>query len=105
MILRFVLTFALNVGCEILQLDIDISFLYGNLKSVYMIQLQGFVDGSSRVRLLQKCIYDPINSIAFEIWAKEPCLLVREEVLLFLCFASILIMAKKYRPSKDFKIC
>jgi hypothetical protein len=38
-ILRFVLSFALHLGYELFQLDIDIAYLYGNLKeTIYMIQ-------------------------------------------------------------------
>ena len=58
MILRFVLSFALHLGYELYQLDIDTAYLYGNLKeTIYMIQPEGFDDGSGRVCLLKKCIY------------------------------------------------
>jgi hypothetical protein len=53
-ILRFVLSFALHLGYELFQLDIDNAYLYGNLKeTIYMIQPEGFDDGSGRVYLLQ----------------------------------------------------
>ena len=45
-ILRFVLSFALHLGYELYQLDIDTAFLYGNRKeTIYMIQPEGFDDG------------------------------------------------------------
>jgi hypothetical protein len=54
-ILRFVHSFALHLGYELYQLDIDTAYLYGNLKeTIYMIQPEGFDDGSGRVCLLQK---------------------------------------------------
>ena len=38
-ILRFVLSFALHLGYELYQLDIDTAYLYGNLKeTIHMIQ-------------------------------------------------------------------
>ena len=53
-ILRFVLSFALHLGYELYQLDIDTAYLYGNLKeTTYMIQPEGFDDGSGRVCLLK----------------------------------------------------
>jgi hypothetical protein len=57
-ILRFVLSFALHLGYELFQLDFDTAYLYGNLKeTIYMMQPEGFDDGSGRVCLLQKFIY------------------------------------------------
>ena len=62
-ILRFVLSFALHLGYELYQLDIDTTYLYGNLKeTIYMIQPEGFDDGSGRVCLLQKCLYGTFGS-------------------------------------------
>ena len=53
-ILKFVPSFALHLGYELNQMGIDTAYLYGNLKeTIYMIQ----PEGSSRVSLLQKCIY------------------------------------------------
>jgi len=91
-ILRFVLSFALDLGYELYQLDIDTAYLYGNLKeTIYMIQPEGFDDGSVRICLLQKCIYGLkqserewhfrlshfLKSIGFEMCPKEQCLLVK----------------------------
>jgi hypothetical protein len=45
-ILRFVLSFALHLGYELYQLDIDTAYLCGNLKeTIYMIRQEGFDDG------------------------------------------------------------
>jgi hypothetical protein len=108
-ILRFVLSFALHLGYELYQLDIDTAYLYGNLKeTMYMIHPEGFDDGSGRVCLLQKCIYglkqsgrewyfvlsNFLKSIGFEICPKDPCLLVKDEVLLFIYVDDILVMSK-----------
>jgi hypothetical protein len=99
LILRFVHTSALHLGYEFFQLDIDTSYLYGNLtETIYMIQPEGFDDGSGRMCPLQNCIYalkqserewyfrlsNFLKSIRFEICPKEPCLLVKDEVLLVL---------------------
>ena len=47
-ILRFVLSFALHLGYELYQLDIDTARLHGNLKeTMYMIQPEGFDDGQA----------------------------------------------------------
>jgi hypothetical protein len=107
-ILRFVLSFALHLGYELFQLDINTAYLYRNLKeTIYMIQPEGFDDGSGRVCLLQKCIYgfkqsgrewnfllsNFLKSIGFEICPKEPCLLVKDEVLLFIYVDEILVMS------------
>ena len=44
-ILRFLLIFALHLGYEMYQLDIDTAYLYGNLKeTIYMIELEDFED-------------------------------------------------------------
>jgi len=49
-ILRFVPSFTLHLGYELYQLDIETAYLYGNLKeTIYMIQPEGFDDGSDRV--------------------------------------------------------
>jgi hypothetical protein len=51
-------TFALHLGYEIFQLDIDTAYLFGNLKeTIDIIQPECFDDGSGRVYLLQKSIY------------------------------------------------
>jgi len=107
-ILRFVLSFALHLGYELFQLDINTAYLYRNLKeTIYMIQPEGFDDGSGRVCLLQKCIYgfkqsgrewnfllsNFLKSIGFEICPKEPCLLVKDEVLPFIYVDEILVMS------------
>jgi len=48
-ILRSILSFALHLGYKLYQLDIDTVYLYGNLKeTLYMIQPEGFDDGSGR---------------------------------------------------------
>ena len=50
MILRFVLSFALHLGYELHQLEIDTAYLYENLKeTIYMIQPESFDDESGRV--------------------------------------------------------
>jgi hypothetical protein len=59
-ILTFVVSFALHLGYELYQLDIDTARLYGNLKeTIYMIQPEGFDDGSGRV-----CFYSKSASMA-----------------------------------------
>ena len=108
-ILRFVLSFALHLGYELLQLDIDTSYLSRPLKeTIYMIQPESFDDGSGRVCLLKKCIYSLkqserewyfrlsyfLKSIGFKICPKEPCWLVKDEVLLFIYVGDILVMSK-----------
>jgi hypothetical protein len=120
-ILRFVLSFALHLEYEYFQSDIDTVYLYGNLKeTIYMIQPEGFDDGSGRVCLLQKCIYGLkqsgrewyfrfsyfLKSIGFEICPKEPCLLVKDvkdEVLLFIYVDDILVMSKTKQVYERFR--
>jgi len=116
-ILRFVLSFDLHLWYELYQLDIDTDYLYGNLKETkYMIQPEGFDDGSGRVCLLQKCIYglkqswrewyfwlsNFQKSIGFEICPKEPCLLLKDKVLLFIYADDILVMSKTKRVYERF---
>jgi hypothetical protein len=108
-ILRFVLSCALHLGSKLFQLDIDTAHLYGDLKeTIYMIQPEVFDDGSGRLCLRQKCIYglkqserewyfrfsNFLKSIEFEICPKEPCLMVKDEVLLFIYVDDILVMYK-----------
>jgi hypothetical protein len=71
------------------------------------------------VCLLRKCIYGLkqwgrewyfrlssfLKSIGFEICPEEPCLLVKDEVLLFIYVDDILIMSKPSRFMEDFEIC
>jgi len=112
-ILRFVLSFFLYLGYELFQLDIDTAYVYGNLKeTIYMIQ-----PGSGRVCLLQKCLYglkqserewyfrlsNFLKSIGFEIGPKEPCLLVKDEVLLFINVDDILVMSKTKQVYERFR--
>jgi len=79
-----------------------------------MIQPESFDDGSGRVCLLQKCIYGLkrsgrewyfrfsyfLKSIGFEICPKEPCLLVKDEVLLSIYADDILVMTKDLQLRK-----
>jgi len=83
-----------------------------------MIEPEGFDDGSSRVCLLQKCIYvlkqsgrewyfrfsNFLKSIGLEIYPKEPDLLVKDEVLLFIYVDDIHFILKQSRSMKDFEI-
>jgi hypothetical protein len=73
-----------------------------------MIQPKGFDDGSGRVCLLNKSIHGMkkskrewyfrlsyfLKSIEFEICPEEPCLMVKDEVLLFIYVDDILVMSK-----------
>jgi hypothetical protein len=81
-----------------------------------MIQPEDFDDGSGRVCLLQKCIYGLkqsgrewyfrvsrfLKSIGFEICPKEPCLLVKDEVLLLIYVDDILGMSKTKQVNERF---
>ena len=93
-------------------------YLYGNLKeNIYMIQPEGFDDGSDRGCLLQKGIYglkqlgrewyfrlsNLLKSIGFEICPKEQCLLVKDEVLLFIYVDDILVMSKTKQVYERFR--
>jgi hypothetical protein len=119
-ILKYVLSFALLLGYELFQLDIDTAYLYGNLKdTIYMMKPEGFDYGSDRGCLLQKCIYglkqsgrewyfrlsNFLKSIGFEICPKEPCLLVKDEVLLFIMLVTSCLCQKQSRSMNDFEIC
>jgi hypothetical protein len=84
---------------------------------MYVIQPEGFDDGSGRVCLLQKCINglkpserewycrlsNCLISSGFEIYPKEPCLLVRDEVLLFIYVDDILLMSKTKQVYERFR--
>jgi len=86
-------------------------------ETIYMIQPEGFYDGSGRVCLLKKCIYGLkqsgrewyfrlsylMKSIGFEICPKEPCLLVEDEVLLFIYVDDILVMSKTKQVYERFR--
>jgi hypothetical protein len=77
-----------------------------------MIQPKNFDDGSGQVRLLQKCIYGLKQSgsewffrpsIGFKICPKEPCLLVKDEVLLLIYVHDILVMSKTKQVYERFR--
>jgi len=82
-----------------------------------MIQPEGFDDGSGQVCLLQKCIYglkqsgrewyfrppNLLKSIGFEICPKEQCLLVKNEVLLFIYVDDILVMSTAKQVYERFR--
>ncbi|CAB0019509.1 unnamed protein product, partial [Nesidiocoris tenuis] len=119
--IRCLLSVAANEDMVLGQFDVSTAFLYGDLEEeIFMVQPEGFEDGTNRVCHLKKSLYglkqaprcwnkrvvDYLKKIGFKASDADPCLFIRqngtEKVLIALYVDDGLIAASSTKLKDEF---